>query len=86
MWAFWDDDGYKERPNLVQLKGSTTSTACTTPNVLFPFFAVHIQTLIAKTSGVNSRAIAFAIRSKGPFLGLFGRRVVSSPGFQLVPA
>jgi hypothetical protein len=42
MWAFWDDDEYKERPNLVQLKGSTTSTACTTPNVLFPFFAVHI--------------------------------------------
>jgi HipA-like protein len=84
-WSFRYDDDYKRRSDLRPIEGFDAVERVYRSSVLFPFFAVRIPDV---TRGdVKRRLEKDRIRHPGTadLLRLFGRRVVSSPAFELLP-
>lgn len=86
MWTFQYDDDYKRRPDLRPIEGFDDTQKVYRSSVLFPFFAVRIPD--ADRDDVQRELKKARVRNPDPvdLLRLFGRRVVSSPAFELVPA
>lgn len=86
VWTFSYDEAYKRRPDLRSIEGFDELERIYQSPVLFPFFAVRIPD--ADRPDVRRRLEAERVRDPHPtdLLRLFGRRVVSSPAFELVPA
>ena len=86
MWTFTYDDEYKGRSDLRPIEGFDDRERVYKSSVLFPFFAVRIPDV--DRDDVKRRLERDRIRDPDPgdLLRLFGRRVVSSPGFELLPA
>lgn len=86
IWTFLYDQEYKRRPDLRPIEGFDEVDRVYQSRVLFPFFAVRVPD--TERGDVQRRLQRDRIRDPEPtdLLRLFGRRVVSSPGFELVPA
>ncbi|MBA3887741.1 MAG: HipA N-terminal domain-containing protein [Acidobacteria bacterium] len=86
MWTFVYDEAYKRRSDLRPIEGFDELGRVYRSTVLFPFFAVRIPD--ADREDVKRRLAQEQVRDPEPtdLLRLFGRRVVSSPAFELVPA
>jgi hypothetical protein len=86
MWTFAYDDEYKSRHDLRPIEGFDDLDRVYQSSVLFPFFAVRIPDI--DREDVRRRLEHDRVRDPDPsdLLRLFGRRVVSSPGFELLPA
>lgn len=85
MWIFTYSEAYKARPDLRPIEGSDDVARVYRSSVLFPFFAVRIPD--TERSDVRMRLAQARVRNPEPtdLLRIFGRRVVSSPAFELVP-
>ena len=86
MWTFRYDDEYKQRNDLRPIEGFDELEKVYQSSVLFPFFAVRIPD--PERDDVKRRLEEDRVRHPEPtdLLRIFGRRVVSSPAFELVPA
>ena len=86
MWTFGYDDEYKRRRDLRPIEGFDELMRTYRSSVLFPFFAVRIPDV--DRDDVKRKLQEDRVRDPEPtdLLRLFGRRVVSSPAFELVPA
>ncbi|MGH9410126.1 MAG: HipA N-terminal domain-containing protein [Vicinamibacterales bacterium] len=85
-WTFVYDGEYKRRPDLRPLEGFDDLERVYRSSVLFPFFAVRVPD--PDRGDIRRQLDQDRIKDPQPtdLLRLFGRRVVSSPGFELVPA
>jgi HipA-like protein len=86
MWTFRYDDEYKRHDELRPIEGFDDVQKVYRSSVLFPFFAVRIPDI--EREDIKRRLEKDRIRDPEPtdLLRIFGRRVVSSPGFELLPA
>jgi HipA-like protein len=86
MWTFRYDDEYKQHSDLRPIEGFDELEKVYHSSVLFPFFAVRIPD--PGRDDVKRRLEEDRVRHPEPadLLRIFGRRVVSSPAFELVPA
>jgi hypothetical protein len=86
VWTFAYADEYKRREDLRPLEGFSDVERVYRSQMLFPFFAVRIPD--RTRTDVRDRLDKDQVQDPGPsdLLRLFGRRVVSSPGFELIPA
>jgi len=86
VWTFRYDDEYKSRPDLRPIEGFDELERVYSSKVLFPFFAVRIPDV--ERDDVRRRLKHDRIRDPEltDLLRIFGRQVVSSPSFELVPA
>jgi HipA-like protein len=87
MWTFAYDDEYKRRSDSLRpVEGFDDVEKVYRSSILFPFFAVRIPD--ADRPDVRKRLSEEHIINPdaSDLLRLFGRRVVSSPAFELVPA
>ncbi len=85
-WTFRYDDEYKRRSDLRPIEGFDELEKVYNSSVLFPFFAVRIPD--PGRDDVKRRLEEDRVSHPEPadLLRIFGRRVVSSPAFELVPA
>jgi len=85
-WTFMYSDEYKRRPDLRPIEGMDDLDKAYQSTVLFPFFAVRIPD--ADRKDIRQRLEAERVSDPEPadLLRMFGRRVVSSPTFELLPA
>ena len=85
-WSFKYAEEYKQRPDLRPLEGFDELDRVYRSSVLFPFFAVRIPDV--EREDVRRKLEADRVRDPEPadLLRIFGRRVVSSPAFELLPA
>lgn len=86
LWSFRYSDEYKARADLRPIEGFDDKERVYSSPYLFPFFAVRIPALDRRD--VQEKLGRFRLREPDPaeLLRIFGRRVVSSPAFELVPA
>ncbi len=86
MWTFRYDPEYKRRQDLRPLEGFNDLDREYRSGVLFPFFAIRIPDL--DRSDVKRKLDEARVRDPdiADLLRIFGRRVVSSPAFELLPA
>lgn len=86
MWTFRYDDEYKRRRDLRPIEGFDNVEKVYRSSVLFPFFAVRIPDV--DREDVRRKLEEDCVRDPEPadLLRIFGRRVVSSPAFELLPA
>lgn len=85
-WTFEYSDAYRERHELRPIEGFPDLARTYRSSVLFPFFAVRVPDV--ERSDVQRRLQEQHVDDPQPadLLRLFGRRVVSSPAFELLPA
>jgi len=85
MWTFRYDDEYKKRSDLRPIEGFDDLARVYRSSVLFPFFAVRIPDV--DREDVKRKLREEHVRHSEPtdLLRIFGRRVASSPAFELVP-
>jgi len=86
-WTFHYDDEFKlRRDEFHPIEGFDQFDRVYSSPALFPFFAVRIPDI--ERPDVRSRLEAAHVSDPEPtdLLRLFGRRVVSSPAFELIPA
>jgi hypothetical protein len=85
-WTFRYDDEYKKRRDLRPIEGFGDLEKVYSSSVLFPFFAVRIPD--ADRDDVRRKLDEEHVRDPEPtdMLRIFGRSVVSSPAFELLPA
>ena len=86
LWTFRYDEEYKHRTDLRPIEGFGEIEKVYRSPVLFPFFAVRIphESRADVRDKVDERALEE--RDEGELLRIFGRHVVSSPAFELIPA
>lgn len=86
MWSFRYSEEYKLRRDLRAIEGMDDINRIYRSSVLFPFFAVRIPDV--DRDDVRRRLEEDRVRDPEPadMLRIFGRHVVSSPAFELVPA
>jgi HipA-like protein len=86
LWTFRYDDEYKQRSDLRPIEGFDHVEKVYRSSVLFPFFAVRIPD--PERNDVKRRLEEDHVLDPEPtdLLRIFGRRVVSSPAFELLPA
>jgi len=86
VWTFTYDDEYKRRTDLRPIEGFDDLDRVYQSSELFPFFAVRIPDV--DRDDVKQTLEQYQLRNPDPvdLLRLFGRRVVSSPAFELLPA
>ena len=84
-WVFTYDDEYKRRGDLRPLEGFPDKTQTYRSTVLFPIFAVRIPDLDRRDVRRRLKQDRLQDPDLIDMLRLFGRRVVSSPGFELIP-
>lgn len=85
-WAFAYSDDYRRHEDLRPIEGFPDLDRVYRSTVLFPFFAVRVPD--AEREDVKRKLQADRVQDPEPsdLLRIFGRRVVSSPAFELVPA
>ena len=85
-WTFFYDDQYKRRLDLRPIEGFDDIEKVYQSSVLFPFFAVRIPD--TDRDDVKRKIEESRLRDPelADLLRLFGRRAVSSPAFELLPA
>jgi hypothetical protein len=86
MWTFWYDDEYKERADLRPIEGFDDVDRVYQSSVLFPFFAVRVPDIDRDDVRRTLEAAHVRRPEVTDLLRMFGRRVVSSPAFELLPA
>jgi HipA-like protein len=84
-WTFKYDDAYKRRVDLRPIEGFDEVERVYTSPVLFPFFAVRIPAVDRQDVQRKLKQAHLRSPETADLLRLFGRRVVSSPAFELVP-
>ena len=86
FWTYWYDDEYKHREDLRPIEGFGDVDKVYQSSELFPFFAVRIPD--PDRDDVRRKLEAAHVRRPEitDLLRMFGRRVVSSPAFELLPA
>ncbi len=86
LWTFRYDEEYKARTDLRPIEGFGELDKVYRSPVLFPFFAVRIPH--ESRSDIRQQLDKDKVRDsdESDLLRLFGRRVVSSPAFELIPA
>lgn len=84
VWTFRYDDEYRRMTHLRPLEGFDDLLKTYQSTTLFPFFAVRIPDV--ERADVQRRLQTESVKDPDPaeLLRLFGRRVVSSPAFELV--
>lgn len=85
MWTFRYSEEYKDRHDLRPIEGFDDLDRVYRSSLLFPFFAVRIPD--ADRSDVRMKLAKHKVRDPEAtdLLKIFGRRVVSSPAFELIP-
>jgi HipA-like protein len=85
-WTFRYDDEYKKRRDLRPIEGFADLEKVYRSSVLFPFFAVRIPDV--DRDDVRRKLDEEHVRDPEPadMLRIFGRSVISSPAFELLPA
>ena len=85
VWTFEYDPEYKSRAELRPIEGLDDLSKVHRSPVLFPFFAVRIPD--TARADIRKRLKDDQVRDPDPvdLLRMFGRRVVSSPAFELLP-
>ena len=85
-WTFYYDDEYKKRRDLRPIEGFADLEKVYRSSVLFPFFAVRIPDV--DRDDVRRKLAEEHVRDPEAtdMLRVFGRSVVSSPAFELLPA
>jgi len=85
VWTFQYDDEYRRMPHLRPIEGFDDTLKTYRSSTLFPFFAVRIPDV--DRADVKRRLLSESVSDPDPaeLLRLFGRRVVSSPAFELLP-
>jgi HipA-like protein len=85
-WTFRYDDEFKRRRDLRPIEGFADLEKVYSSDALFPFFAVRIPDV--DRDDVRRKLDEEHVRDPEPtdMLRIFGRRVVSSPAFELLPA
>jgi|SRR5579864_455382 len=85
LWTFTYDEEYKRRTDLRPIEGFGDLQKIYRSPVLFPFFAVRIPH--ESRSDIQQRLANEHVRDRdeSDLLRLFGRHVVSSPAFELIP-
>jgi HipA-like protein len=85
MWGFRYADEYKRRTDLRPIEGFDDLEKVYRSSVLFPFFAVRIPDTDRKD--VRMKLAQHRLKHADPtdLLRIFGRQVVSSPAFELIP-
>jgi HipA-like protein len=86
LWTFRYEDEYKTRTDLRPIEGFVDLEKVYRSPVLFPFFAVRIPHEDRADVRRKLDADNISERDTIDLLRLFGRHVVSSPAFQLIPA
>ena len=84
-WTFAYDTAYKQRGDLRPIEGFDDLDRVYTSSVLFPFFAIRIPSPDRTDVKLKLQQDHISDPTLADLLRLFGRRVVSSPGFELVP-
>jgi HipA-like protein len=84
-WTFRYDVQYKQREDLRPIEGLDDREEVYRSSMLFPFFAVRIPDI--DRGDVKRRLDEERVRDPEltDLLRIFGRRVLSSPGFELIP-
>lgn len=85
MWTFAYAEEYKRRHDLRPLEGFDELDRVYRSSLLFPFFAVRIPD--SDRGDVRMKLAKYKVRDPQitDLLRIFGRRVVSSPAFELIP-
>lgn len=85
-WTFRYDEEYKRHPELRPIEGFDDVNEEYRSAILFPFFAVRVPDQDRKD--IRRRLDQEAVKHPEPadLLRLFGRKVVSSPAFELESA
>ena len=86
LWSFRYDEEYKLREDLRPIEGFSDLEKVYRSPVLFPFFAVRIPNESRADVQQRLDEDKESGREQSDLLRLFGRRVVSSPSFELIPA
>jgi len=86
MWSFWYDKEFKARGDLRPLEGFDELERVYRSSVLFPFFVVRIPDLDRRDVKRRLREEHISKPDPADLLRIFGRRVASSPAFELVPS
>ncbi len=86
VWSFEYSSDYRQRPELRPIEGFPELDRTYRSTVLFPFFAVRVPDV--EREDVKRKLREGHVRDPEPtdLLRIFGRRVVSSPAFELLPA
>ena len=85
VWTFKYHDEYKSRPDLRPIEGFDETDRVYKSTVLFPFFAVRIPDIGRQDVRLRLAQAKVSDPDTTDLLRIFGRRVVSSPAFELVP-
>ncbi len=85
MWTFAYSEEYKRRRDLRPIEGFDELDRVYRSSLLFPFFAVRIPD--SHRGDVRMKLAKHKVRDPQAtdLLRIFGRRVVSSPAFELIP-
>jgi hypothetical protein len=85
MWTFAYCEEYKHRRDLRPIEGFDDLDRVYRSSLLFPFFAVRIPD--SHRGDVRMKLAKHKVRDPEAtdLLKIFGRRVVSSPAFELIP-
>lgn len=86
VWAFSYSEAYKRRSDLRPIEGFDDVQRVYRSSALFPFFAVRIPDVDRKDVQLRLKADRIRDPEATDLLRLFGRRTVSSPAFELLPA
>lgn len=84
-WTFTYDDKYKQRSDLRPIEGFDDVEKVYRSAHLFPFFAVRIPDVDRQDVRRRLREDHLDAPEETDLLRMFGRRVVSSPAFELLP-
>lgn len=85
IWTFTYSDDYKSRPELRPIEGFDEVDKVYRSSVLFPFFAVRVPDVDREDVKRTLQKVRIKKPDVTDLLRLFGRRVVSSPAFELIP-
>jgi len=85
-WVFRYHSDYKRRSDLRPIEGFDDKEQEYRSPVLFPFFLVRIPDI--SRDDVKAKIALHRVRrpDTGDLLRIFGRRAISSPAFELLPA
>jgi HipA-like protein len=86
QWTFRYDDAYKGRRDLRPIEGFDDLNKEYRSSVLFPFFAIRVPNTDRDDVKEKLRQDHISDPTLTDLLRIFGRRVVSSPAFELVPS
>jgi HipA-like protein len=85
-WTFRYDEEYKGRSDLRPIEGFDEVDKIYRSSLLFPFFAVRIPDVERADIKLTLERAHVRHPDAIDLLRIFGRRVVSSPAFELLPA